>query len=120
MELSDYIVQCCTEAKTAASILAKSSAEQRISALKSIAVQLRSRKSEILSQNEIDMVNARESGLSSAMLDRLKLDDKRIELMASSIEQIANQPEIVGSIEDEHIRFFLSSFGIFQRSCRLI
>lgn len=104
MEISDYIIQCCEEARSAASILAKSSAEQRIKALTEIAAQLRARKDEILDQNEIDMRNAREGGLSSAMLDRLKLDDKRIELMASSVEQIANQPEIVGAIEDERIR----------------
>ena len=104
MDITEYISDSCTKAKSAATVLAACNAEQRIAALNAMANQIRSRKEEIKAENAQDMAQGQESGLSTAMLDRLKLDDKRIELMASSIEQIAQQPEVVGQIEDERIR----------------
>lgn len=103
-EISSYIELCGLRAHEASIQLSKSTSVQRIEALKKIASEIRRRKSEIIIQNEIDLRDAKESGLSSAMQDRLKLDDDRIELMASSIEQISDQPEIIGRIEDERIR----------------
>ena len=103
-ELSAYIEQCGLRAHEASVLLSKSTSSQRIQALKTIALDIRRRKDEIIAQNEIDLREAKESGLSSAMLDRLKLNESRIELMASSIEQIAEQPEIIGRLEDERIR----------------
>jgi glutamate-5-semialdehyde dehydrogenase len=43
-------------------------------------------------------------GLSSAMLDRLKLDDKRIAGMAKGLREVAALPDPVGKILDERVR----------------
>ena len=102
--ISDYIVSTASKAREASYALARSTAEQRIACLHEIASQLRAHKAEIIAANGIDMANARESGLSDAMLDRLMLDEKRIEKMAISVDQIADQPEVVGAIEDEYTR----------------
>jgi len=67
---------------------------------------LRSKKNAdaIKSANALDMDAAAKSGLSSAMLDRLKLDDKRIAAMAKGLREVAVLPDPVGRILDERIR----------------
>ena len=50
------------------------------------------------------MEAAAKSGLSSAMLDRLKLDDKRIAAMAKGLREVAALPDPVGRILDERVR----------------
>lgn len=102
--IQQYIQSCGQRSKAASRLIASSSASQRTEALMHMAAQIRKRSSEIITENAKDIEKGRESGLSEAMLDRLTLNDKRIELMASSIEQIAAQPEIVGRLEDETIR----------------
>ena len=54
----------------------------------------------IKEQNQIDMQNAKAMKLSSAMLDRLLLDDKRIKAMAKSLREIALLKEPVGRVLD--------------------
>ena len=104
MDLQEYIQTSAQNAKSAARTLASSSASQRNAALNLMAAKLRTRRLEIIAENAKDLAKGRESGLSAAMLDRLTLNDKRIELMASSIEQIASQPEVIGRLEDESER----------------
>lgn len=50
----------------------------------------------ILAENEKDMQAGRENGMHAGMLDRLKLDAKRIEAMAEGLRQIAALPDPVG------------------------
>ncbi|MBQ9241874.1 MAG: glutamate-5-semialdehyde dehydrogenase [Proteobacteria bacterium] len=104
MDIKEYVESVGRKAKKAATDLAVTTPAQRIAALRDIAATLRARKDEILKENAADLNAAVTSGLSDAMQDRLRLNDKRIELMATSIEQIAAQDEIVGRIEDEHTR----------------
>ena len=104
MEIREYIESIGIRAKKAAADLSVTTPEQRISALRDIAAMLRARKDDILKANEADLSEAVEKGLTDAMQDRLRLNEKRIELMASSIEQIAAQDEIVGRLEDERTR----------------
>jgi glutamate-5-semialdehyde dehydrogenase len=54
--------------------------------------------------NALDMTAGAESGLSSAMLDRLKLDDKRIAGMAKGLREVAALPDPVGRILDNRVR----------------
>ncbi|HTA30162.1 MAG TPA: glutamate-5-semialdehyde dehydrogenase, partial [Candidatus Cybelea sp.] len=58
----------------------------------------------IKSANAKDMEAGAQSGLSSAMLDRLKLDDKRIAAMAKGLREVAALPDPVGRILDERTR----------------
>ena len=85
-------------ARSAAAELAMCSAEQRNSALRSAAEALRSSAKKILTANQTDMVTAEDRGLSAAMLDRLMLDDERIEAMAVGLESIIALPDPVGRV----------------------
>lgn len=104
MDVRKYVEGIGERARRASVVLSRSTGEARKRALLRMCRELRGRCGEILEANEADMVSGRESGLSDAMLDRLKLTESRIELMASSVEQIANQEEVVGRIEDERVR----------------
>ena len=73
-------------------------------ALRTAAEQIRSRSTEILAANALDMAQARERGLSAAMLDRLLLDAKRIESMACGLEAIAGLPDPLGTVSAEWTR----------------
>jgi glutamate-5-semialdehyde dehydrogenase len=62
-----------------------------------MAVALRENKQNILVANEQDLTQARQNSLSSSMIDRLTLNDERIEAMASGIEVIAGLADPVGA-----------------------
>ncbi len=96
----DYILDLAQRAKRAAGILASSSGKQRTEALQTMARNLRSQAEQIIEANRQDLAAARKAGLSEAMLDRLGLDEGRIEKMAESIEQIALGVDPVGQIID--------------------
>ncbi len=100
--VEEYIQSCGKRARAAARALTVVTAEARYAALCGMAQALRAHKAEILAANAQDLAAA--SDLSAAMQDRLRLDDKRIECMASAVEQIAEQPEVLGRIEEERVR----------------
>ena len=85
-------------ARAAAMNLATSTSEQRDNALAAAAASLRAHASAIIEQNGKDMAAARERGLSGAMLDRLMLDESRVEGMAAGIETIIELPDPVGRV----------------------
>jgi glutamate-5-semialdehyde dehydrogenase len=68
-----------------------------------IARDLRKNRNVIISENRKDLENAKKLGVSNAFYDRLMLDDKRIDGIASSVEEIANFPDPVGRIENMKI-----------------
>ena len=88
-------------AKEAATRLAATSGEQRNAALAAAATALRDNASRIIEANARDMAAARERGLSDAMLDRLLLDENRVEAMASGIETIIALHDPLGRVLDE-------------------
>jgi glutamate-5-semialdehyde dehydrogenase len=88
-------------ARRAATELATTSGEQRNTALTAAAAALRTHAASILGANARDMDAARERGLSGAMLDRLMLDDDRVEAMASGLETIIGLHDPVGRILEE-------------------
>jgi glutamate-5-semialdehyde dehydrogenase len=85
-------------ARDAARILAMSSGDVRNSALQAASAELRSRGAEILEANATDMQKASERGLSAAMLDRLMLDEGRIEAMAAGLDAIAGLADPLGRV----------------------
>ena len=89
------------QARDAARVLAMSSGDARNSALLAASAELRSRHAEILDANARDMHEAHERGLSAAMLDRLMLDESRIEGMAAGLDAIATLPEPLGRVMAE-------------------
>lgn len=80
-------------ARQAARLLATTDGDVRGRALHASAAALRKRAADILAANAIDMRAAQERGLSGAMLDRLMLDDARVEGMAAGLESIAALPD---------------------------
>ena len=88
-------------ARRAATDLATTTGEQRNAALAAAAAELRTHAASILEANARDMEAARERGLSDAMLDRLSLDDDRVEAMAAGLETIIGLHDPVGRILEE-------------------
>jgi len=86
------------EAVTASGALALANTATKNLALAKIAASLRARSREILAANAVDMEAARAKGLSGAMLDRLALDEKRVEAMARGVEAIAELADPIGTI----------------------
>ncbi len=84
-------------AKAAARVLMNAGAKKD-TALLAIAAALRANSAFIIGENQKDIDNGRAAGLSAAMLDRLKLDESRIEGMADGVAQVAAQPDPVGRV----------------------
>ena len=59
---------------------------------------LRERAAEILAANARDLAEAKARGLTAAFLDRLALDEKRIEAIARGVEEVAALPDPVGRV----------------------
>jgi glutamate-5-semialdehyde dehydrogenase len=83
-------------ARAAYRTLATASAADKNQALRTAASELRTQTPALLAANAQDMAFGREKGLSDAMLDRLALNDARIEAMAKGLEAIADLPDPVG------------------------
>ncbi len=98
------ISDMAARARVAARVLATAPTEVKAKALKAAAAAIRDAASEILAANAIDLASGRENGLSSAMLDRLALDEVRLEGTASGVEAIAALADPVGQIIDESER----------------
>ncbi|HJN23398.1 MAG TPA: glutamate-5-semialdehyde dehydrogenase [Rhodospirillales bacterium] len=88
-------------AKAAAVVLVGASAKSKDDALRRCAAALRDRRHLILAANGKDMAAGEQKGLTKAMLDRLALDDGRIEAMASGLEAIAGLADPVGEVMAE-------------------
>ncbi len=86
------------KAKKASQILALASSEEKNKALICAAQALRQNKAALLEANQKDMEYGAQKGLSKAMLDRLLLNDERIETMAEGLEQIALLKDPVGDV----------------------
>ena len=85
-------------ARRAARSLALADNGTRNAALLAAADAIRRRRGEILAANQVDMDAGAERGLTGAMLDRLLLDDDRVEAMASGIETVAGLADPVGKV----------------------
>jgi len=88
------------EAKASSSVLSQLSGMQKNDVLHQMAQALRDEAKTILEANELDMAEAEVNNLSSALKDRLLLNDVRIEGMATAIEEIAALKEPVGRVLD--------------------
>ena len=85
-------------AKAAAAVLAVTPAEAKQRALKVAAQAIRDRTAEIMAASEKDMAAARGKDQPASFLDRLALDEKRIEAMAKGVGDIADLPDPVGEV----------------------
>lgn len=87
-------------ASAAAQSLVNAPTDAKNRALREAANTLRARSAEIIAANDLDMADGEAKGLSSAMLDRLKLNNERIEGVARGLDDIAELDDPVGAIMD--------------------
>jgi glutamate-5-semialdehyde dehydrogenase len=95
-DLQAYVAGLTDAARKAARELRLLSADAKNRALAAVADRIRDRAPALLSANERDLERGRNAGLSSAMLDRLALDGKRIEALRTSLAEIAAFEDPVG------------------------
>ena len=88
-------------ARAAAAVLAQASAEQKRRVLEAAAAELRAARTAVLRANAEDVAEAKARNLTSAMLDRLALDDKRLEATAAGLETVAALEDPVGQVTAE-------------------
>lgn len=104
MTLADQMKALAAEAKCASRGLAALSTADKNSCLLAMAEALARRAPQLLEANQKDLATGRELGLSAAMLDRLKLDERRIASMADGLREVAALPDPVGRVLDERVR----------------
>jgi len=96
--------QLARAARLAAPSLACASRATKDRVLAELAALLRSEKASILEANARDVEAAIASELAPAMLDRLRLDEGRVEAMARGVEEIMALPDPIGSVESMEVR----------------
>src|SRR6185369_11897431 len=92
------------DARVAARTLALAPTEQKDRALIAMAAAVRAHKAQILAANSEDLAAARANGLTGAVLDRLALDDKRLEAVAAGIETVRGLKDPVGAVTESWTR----------------
>ncbi|MFA6545222.1 MAG: glutamate-5-semialdehyde dehydrogenase [Limisphaerales bacterium] len=104
MSLLNQMTLLAQQAKAASRELAKLSTADKNRALLTMADALQASAPALQAANAKDMATGAQMGLSTAMLDRLKLDDKRIAAMAKGLREVAALPDPVGRILDDRTR----------------
>ncbi|AYY14199.1 glutamate-5-semialdehyde dehydrogenase [Actinobacteria bacterium YIM 96077] len=97
-ERAASVLDVAHRARTAAADLAILARAQKDAALLAMADALVARTAQITAANDEDVARARENGTSEAIIDRLRLDEKRIAAMADGMRQVAELPDPVGEV----------------------
>ena len=97
-EIAGLMARLGQAAVAAASVLAVTSTGTKNEALTRAAAAIRARRGEILEANARDMAAASVAQLGAPLLDRLRLDAKRVEAIARSIEEIVTLADPVGTV----------------------
>ncbi len=95
-EIYEYILGLCRKSKSAAPYIAKASTDVKNKALLSIAKRLDESKADIIKANDLDLLNP---GVPKNMLDRLRLDEKRIDGIADSLYELVKLADPIGKGE---------------------
>ena len=86
------------QAKSAMRVLSRSSVDVRNNALLAMAESLLNAKDKIQAANRIDLGDGEKTGLAAPLMQRLLLDDKKIERMADNLRQVAALPDPIGAV----------------------
>jgi len=101
---SQYAESLGRAARRAAISLTTIDAAARTDAIARLATQIRAGRQSLLEANALDLQAARQAGLAPAMIERLRLDEKRIESMARGIEKISQQSDPIGQTISTYVR----------------
>src|SRR6266480_1733572 len=104
MTLTEQMTQLARQAKAASRELARLTTVEKNDCLLAMADALEQNRDDLKKANARDLDTAAKMGLSTAMLDRLRLDDKRVAAMAKGLREVAALPDPVGKILDERVR----------------
>lgn len=99
--ISGLMADIGTRAKAAAKLLASATPESKTAALMAAADAVWAQRDAILEANAKDMEFGREKGLSPAMMDRLLLDEARVQGMVDGLRSVAGQDDPVGAVLEE-------------------
>ena len=87
-------------AKAAKLAISQASTDQKNLALENLAQLLEGNKAKIIAANKLDLERGEKDGVAKAMLDRLTLDEKRVQGLADSVRVIIGLPDPVGRVVD--------------------
>jgi glutamate-5-semialdehyde dehydrogenase len=104
MTLTEQMTQLARQAKAASRELAKLSTADKDACLGAMAAALEQGAPAIQAANALDLDVGAKLGLTAALLDRLKLDDRRIAAMALGVREVAALPDPVGRVLNERVR----------------
>lgn len=99
-EIITYMDRLGSEAKEASVILSQATLEQKNEALALISEEIQLNRKAILEVNQADLAHAKEKSIGSALIDRLELNDSRIDSMISGLKVVSELPDPVGEITD--------------------
>jgi glutamate-5-semialdehyde dehydrogenase len=94
----ESVIEVCRRARGASLLLSAVETADKNRALTALADLLRGRTAEIVEANAVDLDRGREAGLDHALIDRLRLDDGRIEAMAVGVEAVIGLTDPVGEL----------------------
>lgn len=97
-DIKILMAQLGADAKAAAGALASASAERKHAALISAADNVWNARAHIIAENAKDLAYGKDKGLSDAMMDRLMLDEDRIQSIVDGLRNIAEQADPVGEV----------------------
>jgi glutamate-5-semialdehyde dehydrogenase len=104
MSIKKTITDMARDAREAAKVVARLSAQKKDEALERIAQRLLDEAATLKRENEKDLKDAREKGLSEAMIDRLTVGDAVIESMAGGLRDVVRLPDPVGRVTGMWLR----------------
>ena len=96
MDIKAYMQQLGQQARSASRVIAATNTKTKNAALLAIADALNHNRQQILAANAIDLKNGQENGLDAALLDRLELNNARIDAMIEGLKQVADLTDPIG------------------------
>jgi len=104
MTLTEQMTLLGRQARTASRALARLTTPQKNDCLRAMADALEAECGALLEANALDMAAGKQNGLAAAMLDRLRLDGKRVAAMANGLREVVALADPTGRILDERVR----------------
>ncbi|GMT50009.1 MAG: hypothetical protein IEMM0008_1548 [bacterium] len=104
VNIKEYVLDVCQKAKEAKRIVSNLSIRDKNDTLLSMARVIHDNRDWIMEENQKDLLVAEEKGLSKAMIDRLKLDIKRIAGICGSLKEVSGLPDPVFEVTHQSRR----------------
>ena len=104
MDIKAYMQDLGIAARESSRVLARTGTALKNNALRAIASRLDDNRHNLLAANAVDMESGRANGLDAALLDRLELNDERIDSMIEGLKQVAALQDPIGEITDMGFR----------------